>query len=117
MWALYDAVSYAGHPSPLAYGIRQAKVYYENQFFSSDDHTQDTTSGARNAIAINALALNLPADSPICLDIECWPLYTVGGGDRISLELCQQALTKYIDTIVGIRAAAPSLQLGYFGIV
>ncbi len=114
-WNLYDVLAYAGKPASISPGVKLGKLYYEAQFFSTADHTGPVSAGAMTAIAQNAIALNLPPSTPICLDIESWPIYTVAAGDTVSLDKADQSIAKYIACIRGIRAAAPSLQLGYFG--
>lgn len=114
-WTLYDVLAYAGKPAAISPGIKQGKLYYEAQFFPTADHTGPVSAGAMVAIAQNALALNLPASTPICLDIESWPIYTVAAGDTVSLDKADQSIAKYIACIRGVRAAGPALQLGYFG--
>ncbi len=116
-WGLYDMTSYAGRPSPLAPGIQRGRVFYEAQFFSSEDHSQVPTMGARQAVASGAIATGLPAGSPFCIDIEAWKLYTVGGGDTVSLADARIEMQKYIDTLTTVKTLSPTLQWGYFGAV
>lgn len=115
MFSLYDFSTYAGKPSVMFSGMRKGKLYWEGQFFSTADHSGPTTVAVRQAIANNALSLGLPPETPICLDIESWPVYTVAAGDTVSLSDAKIAIQKYIDTIVTIKQTAPSLQLGFFG--
>lgn len=115
IWNLYDALAYTGRPVPLYPGIKQGKIYYEAQFFSTTDHTGPVSAGAMTAIGQNAIALNLPPQTPICLDIESWPLYTVAAGDTISLDKADESITKFVNCVKGVKAAAPNLLFGYFG--
>lgn len=114
-WALYDTLGYTGKPSPISPGIKAGKIYYEAQFFPTADHTGPVSAGAMSAIAANAVALNLPPQTPICLDIESWPVYTVAAGDTVSLDKADESITKYVNCIRGVKAGAPNLLFGYFG--
>ena len=114
-WTLYDMAGYSGKPTPLSPGIVRGKIYYENQFFPTEDHSQAPPMGARQAIASHAIAQGLPPGTPYCIDIEVWKTYTVGGGDTVALADAKVELQKYIDTLVTIKTLSPTLQWGYFG--
>lgn len=115
MWTLYDFAGYAGKPTIIGPGIRKGFMLWEAQFFPSADHSQLPVAGALTAVGNYALSQQLPAGTPFCIDIESWRSYTVGGGDTISLADAKVAVQKYVDTIRGVKQAAPSLEFGFFG--
>lgn len=115
MWTLYDFAGYAGKPTILGPGIRKGFMLWEAQFFPSADHSQLPVAGALTAVGNYALSQQLPVGTPFCIDIESWRSYTVGGGDTISMDDAKVAVQKYVDTIRGVKQAAPSLEFGFFG--
>jgi hypothetical protein len=115
MFKLYDFAFFAGKPAIMGPGMSKGRIYWEAQFFSGPDHSGMPATGALSAVGANALALNAPAGTPFCIDIESWKSYTVGGGDSISLADAKIAVQKYTDTIKGVKLASPGLEWGYFG--
>lgn len=115
MWHLYDFAGFLNKPTIMGPGLKKGKIYWEAQFFPTADHSQLPPAGALQAIGQDAINQGLPIGTPFCIDIEAWHSYTVGNGDTISLADAKIAVQKYVDTIKGVKAAAPGLEFGFFG--
>lgn len=115
MWHLYDFAKFSEKPYPMGPGLKKGFILWESQFFSTSDHSQLPTPSALAAVGSYAIAKNLPVGTPFCIDIESWNSYTVGIGDTISLADAKIAVQKYVDTIKGVKQAAPDLKFGFFG--
>lgn len=71
----------------------------------------DESDRMRIQQAARSLAAHNPPGSLVCLDIECWHLFDV------SPQQLEESATKYLTVLQWFKSAAPSLKVGYYGVV
>lgn len=104
---VFDATQYSGKPDLVPYGIESVHVVYESAFWRKGMSRDRLPAKHRvQELARKAIAKN----EIVVLDIERWRLH----GDSA---VVAENIRKYITVMQWFREAAPSLQVGYFGIL
>lgn len=97
---IYNATRYTNPPPELDSGL---VVLYENDFFSTADHTEVDYDRVRDVALANQNA------ELVCIDIECWQTH-----DNHSTQL-RDSLSKYREVLRWFKKYAPNPVLGIYG--
>jgi hypothetical protein len=108
-FAVFDALSLAGKPDLRRFGIRRLQLVYEREVWGGHvERSEPATSDLRR------LARSLSGDVPVVLDVERWPVQVAGAIDASTVEANIDRLIRIVETI---RAEAPALQIGFYGLL
>ena len=108
-FAVFDATGFTQKPDLGQYGLKPITVVYPNLMWEGNK-VPDTTS-LPDSSRINAFArLASQSTSVLVIDIEHWPLT----GDPGTVA---ESVKKYQTVIKWFKASAPSLKVGFYGVV
>jgi hypothetical protein len=106
-FVVYDGTLYMHKPDLTLLGLSPITVIYSSSMWNS---TEDRLS-IPNAKVVQTLALNASRSTGIAvIDIENWP--NIGFPAKVA-----DSVQKYQATIQLFKQAAPSLRVGYYGVV
>lgn len=100
---IYDSLLYTGKPSVAAYGLAPILLVYENAFWPAGaGHDQPDQA------TVQRVALTLPTDRPVCVDIEAWSL---------SISSLPATIAKLIQVADWIHQAKPGVKMGFYSML
>ncbi len=101
--AIFDTLLYTGKPSLIAAGLSPMVIIYENALWPAGaDHSQPDKA------KIQQVALTMPTDRPVCVDIESWSL----SGSSLPA-----TIAKYIQVADWIHQANPGVKMGFYSML
>jgi hypothetical protein len=110
-FVVYDATLYHSKPDLTLHGIRSLKIIYVTEFGENWHNSSSARNGLPEESTVTRLAKQWSeSERIVAIDIEHWPLT----GDAVKV---QESLAKYRQVAKWFHEAAPSMNIGFFGIV